>query len=374
MLKMNELYAVEDIESIPSPAYLLFEEIIDANIDEMIRIAGDVKRLRPHCKTHKTTQVAEKLISRGIVKHKCATIAEAEMLADVGAKDIFLAYNIVGPNIQRISEFVKKFPSVQLSVTADHPNPLLQLSTEMEKSKSTVGVVMDLDTGLQRTGVAPNDQAVELYEIICSSPGIQPGGLHWYDGQHRQTDFFERTAAVESGITVLLKLRDKLLMNGFSVPRIIVGGTGSFPVHASHQEPDLELSPGTVILHDAGYSKIYPDLNFTPAAAVLTRVISRPAENRVTFDLGSKAIAADPPAGGRCQFQQIPDAKEVLQNEEHLVLETSDADSFQPGDHQLVFPTHVCPTSALYQSAIVIRDRKQQGQWQIVARDRKLTI
>jgi D-serine deaminase-like pyridoxal phosphate-dependent protein len=374
MLKIDERYAIEDIESIPSPAYIFFDEIIDLNIDEMIRIAGDVKRLRPHCKTHKTPQIAEKLISKGIDKHKCATIAEAEMLANAGAVDVFLAYNIVGPNIARIGKFLKKFPNVHLSVTADHPSPLSQLSAEMEKLGTTVGVVMDLDTGLERTGIAPNEQAVELYEMICSSPGIQPAGLHWYDGQHRQTELFERTAAVESGIAVLLKLRDRLLMNGFPVPRIIVGGTGSFPVHALHQEPNLELSPGTVILHDAGYSRMYPDLKFTPAAAVLTRVISRPSETRVTFDLGSKAIAADPPAGSRCHFPQIPEAKEVLQNEEHLVLETNEASSLQPGDYQLVFPTHVCPTSAMYQSAIVIRDGRQQDRWDIVARDRKLTI
>ena len=224
MLKIDERYAIEDIESIPSPAYIFFDEIIDLNIDEMIRIAGDVKRLRPHCKTHKTPQIAEKLISKGIDKHKCATIAEAEMLANAGAVDVFLAYNIVGPNIARIGKFLKKFPNVHLSVTADHPSPLSQLSAEMEKLGTTVGVVMDLDTGLERTGIAPNEQAVELYEMICSSPGIQPAGLHWYDGQHRQTELFERTAAVESGIAVLLKLRDRLLMNGFPVPRIIWGG------------------------------------------------------------------------------------------------------------------------------------------------------
>lgn len=371
---MSDHYSIDSIQSIPSPALIFFEDLIDQNIQQMIQVAGGVARLRPHCKTHKTAALAEKLTGLGITKHKCATIAEAEMLAAVGAHDIFLAYNIVGPNLKRVIQLTKQFPQVELSVTADHPAPLTQLSEQAEDAGAEIGVVMDLDTGLQRTGISPDDDAIELYEMISSLPGIKPSGLHWYDGQHRQTDLFERTTAVEEGIAKLLKLRDRLLMSGFNVPHIVVGGTGSFPIHAEHQEPELELSPGTIVLHDAGYKSIYPDLNFQPAAAVLTRVISRPTRRRATLDLGSKAIASDPPAGNRCWFPRFPDAKEALQNEEHLVLEFDSDCELSPGDSLLAFPWHVCPTSALYDSAIVVRDGKVADRWAITARNRMLTI
>ena len=371
---MPDVYQLDSTETIPSPALIFFEELIDQNIRKMIEIAGGVDRLRPHCKTHKTVAIARKLVAAGIDRHKSATIAEAEMLAEAGARDIFVAYNQVGPNLDRMARLVSAFPQVAFSVTADHPHPLAELSRAMVRSGVSVGVVMDLDTGLGRTGISPGKDASELYEMISSLPGLRPAGLHWYDGQHRQTELFERKAAVEAGMQQLLKTRDQLLMNGFDVPHLIVGGTGSFPIHAGHQEPNLELSPGTVILHDAGYKNSYPDLEFVPAAAVLTRVISRPSSHRATFDLGSKAIAADPPAGQRCHFHATGEAREVLQNEEHLVLEFESESDLLPGDCKLVFPWHVCPTSALYDQALVVRQGKVVDQWAITARNRKLTI
>lgn len=371
---MNDLYHVAGLDELPSPALLFFEDLIDSNIREMIRIAGSVERLRPHCKTHKTEAIARKLLAAGITRHKCATIAEAEMLAGAGIRDIFLAYNMVGPNQSRIVELLRKYPDVELLVTADHPEPVTSLSHVLEQADLSVGVVMDLDPGLRRTGIAAGDTAVSLYEVISTLPGIRPGGLHWYDGQHRQTDLFERTAAVEAGLQHLFRLRDRLLVQGFQVPRLIVGGTGSFPIHAGHREPNLELSPGTVILHDAGYQSIYPDLDFTPAAAVLTRVVSRPAPNRATLDVGSKAIAADPPAGHRCDFPGLPGAREVLQNEEHLVLEFDAPCELRSGDAFLAFPWHVCPTSALYDFAYVVRDQKIVDRWPITARGRLISV
>lgn len=373
-MNQHDLYAIESIDEIPSPAVIFFEDLIDSNIAKMIEIAGGVERLRPHCKTHKTEAITRKLLDRGIGKHKCATIAEAEMLAAAGVPDVFLAYNIVGPNVQRVVELQKRFPDLELSVTADHPVALVRMSEVFESHAVQVGVVMDLDTGLQRTGIASDEDAIQLYEMICSLPGIRAAGLHWYDGQHRQTDVDERTVAVESGIARLVRLRDQLMLNGFPVPRMVVGGTGSFPIHARHQEPGLELSPGTVILHDAGYRSIFPDLNFQPAAAVLTRVVSRPGPNRATFDLGSKAIAADPPAGNRCHLPRLPDAREVLQNEEHLVLEFDSGCELTPGDTFLAFPWHVCPTSALYDEAIVVREGRIVDRWPITARNRRITI
>jgi D-serine deaminase-like pyridoxal phosphate-dependent protein len=115
-------------------------------------------------------------------------------------------------------------------------------------------------------------------------------------------------------------------------------------------------------------------LRFTPAALLLTRVVSRPTKDRVTLDLGYKAVASDPPAGNRVMFPDLPDAKAVLQNEEHLVLETSQADRFQPGDELFAIPRHVCPTSAMHKDVYVVSAGKLIGNWKVAARDRVLTI
>jgi len=171
-----------------------------------------------------------------------------------------------------------------------------------------------------------------------------------------------------------LQFRDHLVAAGLSVPRIVAGGTGTFPLYAEKNDPVLELSPGTCVFYDAGYARLFPDMDFTAAALLLTRVVSRPAANKVTFDLGSKACASDPPAGQRLHFPLIPDAREVLQNEEHLVIETAQANNFQPGDMALAIPVHICPTSALHQQAAVVIAGKLTERWDVTARDRWLTI
>ena len=94
----------------------------------------------------------------------------------------------------------------------------------------------------------------------------------------------------------------------------------------------------------------------------------------MTLDLGYKAVASDPPAGNRLRIIDLPDAKAVLQNEEHLVIETSQAGRFQPGDELLAMPRHVCPTCALHQQVTVVAGGRVVGTWKVAARDRQLTI
>src|SRR5688500_17524651 len=139
---MDSRYAIRDSQQIFSPALVVFRDLLLQNLQLMVKIAGDPQRLRPHCKTHKMAAVTRLELEIGITKHKCATFAEAEMLADAGAKDIFLAYNLVGPNIQRAVRFVEKYPAVDFMVTADHPDPLRQLGSAMVRAGKKIGVVL----------------------------------------------------------------------------------------------------------------------------------------------------------------------------------------------------------------------------------------
>ncbi|MBT6497388.1 MAG: D-TA family PLP-dependent enzyme [Planctomycetaceae bacterium] len=371
---MAEQFQIDDTSEIITPALIVFREVLEENIDKMIVIAGDLSRLRPHCKTHKMREVIELELARGITKYKAATFAEAEMLAEAGVQDIFLAYSLVGPNIARAVRFRETYPDVALAVTADHEKPIAALSAAMIEANQTIDVLLDIDTGQHRTGIPPGEVAAQLYGQIVEAAGLNPGGLHLYDGQNHQTDLEERREAVTACWESVAALRDELVGKGYSVPRVVAGGTGSFPIFASIDDPTIECSPGTCVFNDVGYGAMFPDMQFTPAARLLTRVISRPTADRVTVDLGYKAVASDPPAGKRLGFPDLPDAKEVLQNEEHLVLETSCACEFEPGDELLAVPRHICPTSAMHKQATIVAGGKIVGSWSIAARDRKLTI
>lgn len=372
---MNAEYLLHDPSQVHSPSLLFYKTLIARNIKNMVERVGSPSRLRPHVKTHKTRQIVQMEREAGITKQKCATIAEAEMLAQCHVPDILLSYPMVGPNCERFARLVKKYSLSHFSVIADSEAGIQQLSDALKKANVTVDVLLDIDVGQHRTGVPAGPKARELYEQLDRSPGIRPGGFHVYDGHNHQHPIEERKAAVQELLDPVLELRTALLKAGLPVLRMVFGGTPTFPVFATMEIAGAECSPGTCVLNDFNYGQWFQDLNeFTPAALLLTRVISRPTPTRVTFDLGYKAVASDPPAGKRCVLLDVPKAEAVLHNEEHLVVETPDAERFQPGDVAYAMPSHVCPTCALHQFAYVVENGKVVDRWDIAARDRVLTV
>jgi D-threonine aldolase len=372
---MNSVYAIDDTSAVLSPGLLFYKDLIQKNIECCLRVAGKAERLRPHVKTHKTREIVALQLAAGITKHKCATPAEAELLAGCGVPDVLLAYNLVGPNCARLARLLAAFPGTQFSVLADNVRGLEILSAASRDMDQTVDVLLDLDVGQHRTGVAAGPAAEELYARIERLPGLRPGGLHVYDGHNRQDNVADRRAAVKAQLEPVLQFRHRLEKSGLPVPRLVLGGTPTFPIHAALQEPGVECSPGTFVLHDHGYGSQFADLSgFAPAALVLTRVVSRPTPHRLTLDLGTKSIASDPPAGKRCVLLNVPHYEPAIHNEEHFVIETPEAEQFALGDEVLAIPTHICPTCALHKWAYVVEGARVCGQWEIVGRDRMLTI
>jgi len=372
---MDPRYAIRDTSSIFSPALIFYKDIIRHNIRRMVERAGGAARLRPHCKTHKTREIVRLQLEAGVAKHKCATIAEAEMLADVGVPDVLLAYPIVGPNCARLAQLVRRYPKTKLSTLADHEAGIRQLSEALAPTGQRVPILLDIDVGQHRTGIAPGEAAIALYEQLSRAPGLEPGGLHVYDGHNHQEWVAERAAAARPFLDQVMTLRDMLKKKGLPVPRLVLGGTPTFPVYAGVEGSDIELSPGTCVLNDHGYGTKFRDLSdMQPAALLLTRVISRPTPTRVTFDLGYKAVASDPPAGKRLVLLDVPAHEQVLQNEEHLVIECAEAARYKPGDVAFALPTHICPTSALHKQVYVVENGRVAEMWDVIARDRMLTI
>jgi D-serine deaminase-like pyridoxal phosphate-dependent protein len=377
----TEWFEVNEVASLPSPCLLVYRDRLEDNLRKMLEIAGDPARLRPHIKTYKIREIVERQLALGITKFKCATIAEAEMAAGAGVPDLLLAYQPVGPNVARVAELVRTFPRTQFSVLGDDPLAIEGLSRGYVSALGSSGpaatkdtrleVLLDLDIGQQRTGVTPGPKAVELYRLIASRPGLKPGGLQAYDGQIVDPDPASRAAACRAAFAPVAALKHELEADGLPVPRIVAGGTPTFPMHA--RRGDVECSPGTCVFWDAGYLHKLPDLNFLPAALVLTRVISKPGPNRLCLDLGHKAVASEMPQP-RVEFINLPDAKPLTHSEEHLVVETTRADQVKVGDCFYGMPWHICPTVALHSEAVVIEKNGVIGRWKVAARDRRLSI
>lgn len=365
-------FRVEDTQKLLSPSLVVDRGILARNLDTMVAMAKGADRLRPHVKTHKMPAVVRLTEAKGVSKHKCATIAEAEMVAAAGGADALLAYPVVGPNVGRLAALVRNFPGTVFRALVDDPGAAEELSAGMAEAGRPLPVLIDLEVGMGRTGVAPGDAAERLYELLDRLPNLAPDGISAYDGHIHDPDPADRAASARPGVEATLRLRDRLLAKGLPVPRLVLGGTPTFPVHAALDEPNVECSPGTCTLQDVGYANKYPDLPFTPAAALLTRVISRPRPDRICLDLGHKAVAADP-VGPRVFLPELPDARFVTHSEEHLVVETPLADRYRPGHALLAFPSHICPTCALHRRAYVVEDGRLVDEWEVAARDRVLT-
>ncbi len=367
---MDDSYRVDDPSRIPTPSLLVYPDKARANVARAVEVAGGPERLRPHVKTHKCPEILAIQRAAGITRFKCATLAEAEMAARGGARDVMIAYPLVGANIDRFVRLLRAFPEVAFRPIVDHPAPLAALAAALAAARLEAEVLLDLDSGMHRTGVPIGEPAQRLYRLIARTGGVRPGGLHCYDGHIHERDLEARCRAAAEGRDAVLGVRDALTAAGLPVPRIVMGGTVTFPCHAAH--PEVEVSPGTFVLHDGSYLRDFPDLGFVPAALLLARVISLPAPDRITIDLGHKAVAADP-EGPRGFLWSVGGAEPLGQSEEHWVWSVNAAHALAPGDAVYVLPAHICPTVALHERLLVIDNGRWNESWRVTARTRQLS-
>jgi D-serine deaminase-like pyridoxal phosphate-dependent protein len=363
-------FELADSSGVDTPALLIYSERVDRNIDRALAIAGDAARLRPHVKTHKLGPIIERHVGKGVSKFKCATIAEAEMTAQAGATDVLLALQPVGDKVPRLFELMRRYPKARFSTLVDNAQVASALSLAATAAQLTLGVWIDLDCGMGRTGIAP-DLADALASHVGTLPKLELRGLHAYDGHIHELDPAKRAAHCDRAFQPVRELWGRLKAQGFPDARLVAGGTSTFPMHAA--AGDVECSPGTYVLWDAGYSAELPDLDFVPAAIVTCRVISKPGPGRLCLDLGHKAVASEMPQP-RVVFPQFPDAVAVMHSEEHLVIETATATRFPVGSVVYGIPWHICPTTALHAEVVVIEGAQATQRWPVLARARKITV
>ncbi len=330
----------------------------------MVSIAGDASRLRPHLKTHKMREVVELQIQAGITKFKAATIAEVEMACQAGAADVLLAHQAVGPKVDALSALRRRYPQVRIGTIVDDLDALQAICAEAGSDTHPIPIWIDVDCGMGRTGIVCGAEFDKLRTAVDSNSRCMFAGLHVYDGHIHDSALSVRED--RSG-AVLRALREYL--ENHSCPALAVGGTPTFPIWA--RETDWDCCPGTSLLWDVGYAQNYPDLKFKIAAAIVTRVVSKPGNNRLCLDLGHKAIAAEMPLVDRVVLPTLSSPQAISHSEEHLVISTPSTGEVRVGDALIAYPRHICPTVALYEQAVVIQGSSVTNErWDVTARTR----
>ena len=367
----DDWYRIENESEIPSPALLVYPDRVFRNLQKMVEIAGGTERLRPHVKTHKLPEVIGMHLSLGITKFKCATIAEAEMVAASGGVDVLLAHQPVGPNAVRLRFLSDRYPKVRFGTVVDTVEMVGVLSEVFGGAEKSLAIYIDLDCGMGRTGIVPGEQALEICQAIRQADNLDFGGLHAYDGHNHESDLAARSERCASDFEPVLAFRGDLKEAGIPVPELVASGTPTFPVHA--KKTDRVCSPGTTVLWDFGYGDGLPDLEFEYAAVLMTRVISRPGHDKICLDLGHKAVAADKPQP-RVKVFGHENAEALVHSEEHLTLGMADATGISVGDTFYAVPVHICPTVALHDVAWAVKDGKAVQTWEVAARRRSLGV
>lgn len=361
-------YHIRNISDIDSPVMVIYEERVRHNIDLLLQMAP-AERLRPHVKTHKCREVAELMLQAGLKKFKCATISEAEMLALAGAHDVLLAYQPLGPKLQRFIALIGKYPATKFSCLVDATQAATAIEAAAAQRGLRIPVFIDLNVGMNRSGIDPA-QAYDLAMLCARSGGLQLAGLHAYDGHIHDASFEIRKQHCDAAFLPVAQLWQQLQNDGRKPLEVVAGGSPSFPVHL-HREK-VTCSPGTFVYWDANYERLLPEQPFLPAAVVVSRIISLPDDTSVCTDLGHKSVASENAMDKRVVFLNAPELKPVAHSEEHLVLQAAAGHGFRIGDVLYGLPFHICPTIALYENVVVVKEGAAGTEWKNSARDRKI--
>ena len=365
-------YLLDDPEAIDTPAFLVYEDMVQHNIGEVLRVCGSVDRLVAHAKTHKSTDVLNLQIAAGIRSYKCATLREAEMLADANVDEIVIAYPMLHPRKrERLVSLMQKFPKIEVKAIVSTPDHLAGLSESMVASGLELGVYLDLDTGMRRTGAQPGAEAGEIYVQAAQTPGLRALGVHVFDGHTLyKPDEAERQALVDTSIGYMHEVWEVAERHGIAADDNLAGGSWSFHLYLGEDANKVRVTPGTWVYWDSRNATI-PELDFKVAAVVLGQVIdSDPGMDTVTTDLGSKTCSPDQPMEHRFKLVGYPAAELTAQSEEHGVLRLN-GETLAVGDLVLAAPGHACTTTVKFPYALVVDSGGQiAGRYDHDARDR----
>lgn len=351
-----------------TPGMVVYPDRVKQNIEAMIHTAKEVDRLIPHVKTYKMPAIVSLQMELGIKKFKCATLSEMQMLIECGVGHILLAMQPTQEKAIRLLKAQRENPQISFSTLVDNFESLELFSQIAQSQGQKMSLWIDINNGMNRTGIVP-ENALKLYLSVNKNPNLIAEGLHTYDGHIRPQPMKERIAKCNSDYKAVEALVEQIKIETGILPAQITGGSPSFYPH-SLRKGNL-LSPGTTLLWDLGYQKIWQESPFLPAAVLITRLISIPNENTYCFDLGHKAVASEMPLP-RVVILGLEGAIHKGQSEEHLIIEYKSPNEFKVGDLFYALPYHICPTVAKYNMAYTAINGKLGPSWSIEARNYQL--
>ncbi len=344
------------VDALPTPALLVDVDALGRNLKLLADFfAGKRCRLRPHFKSHKCVSLARRQLAAGnAVGMTAAKLSEAEVLVAGGIEDVLIANQVVGDDkARRVARLVRE---AEVRVVVDSPENVDQLSRAARAEKVTIGVLVEVDIGMNRCGVPPGQPTVKLARKVHQADGLRLDGLQGFEGHVvLMRDKSERDRQTAEAIHALVRTKQTVEAAGLPCPIVSGGGTGTYDITGNIAGMD-ELQAGSYALMDSHYRTVRPE--FECALNVLATVISaRP--NKVVLDVGLKGMGND---FGLPAIKGAPEAKVLYVAEEHLPVENLDG---KVGDRTRLIPTHWCTTCNLYRRLWLERNGIVEAVWPI---------
>lgn len=356
----------QSVSTLDTPALLADLDIIEANIS---RIAGECRKngisWRPHVKGNKTIEIVKMELAAGAIGITCAKVGEAEVMVDGGVRSILIANEIVGA--QKIARLIALQNRADVMVGVDSVANCAPVAAAAHRSGAIVPVVIEVNVGMNRAGVASAKEVVALADTIARMSGVRLVGVMAWESQATiVADPIEKAGVVREAIALLTESADACRKAGHPITIVSCGGSGTFPYCAS-QPGITEIEAGGAIFSDMHYREHY-HLDFPPGLFLLTSVISRPTPQRVILDAGRKAMSCDAampaPLG-------LPPGKVSKVSAEHAAIEL-EAPSIVPevGDKVQLIAGYGDTTVHLHEEIVAIRCGRIEAVWKVAARGR----
>lgn len=363
-MKMNEA-----LKRLPTPAVVVDLDIADKNIEKMYREAKAFGiSHRPHIKTHRSVYFAKKQMEAGCCGVTAAKLGEAEVMAQGGISDIFVAYPIIGEDkIQRLLALARK---VKISTIVNSIKGAQDLSEAFEKAGQKLPVLIEVDGGLNRGGLKPGEPTLLFAREIRNLPGIAIKGLMYYGGLiYNSHDRAEVEKYAKKEHDELIETAGLLEQDGFTMEVLSAGSSFSGKVPAV-LEGITEIRSGHYIFNDCGQLDAGLATPEECALNVITTVVSKPDDHVVICDVGTKSLTSD-----QCHYRKgfgyvtdFPEIEIYNLNEEHAFLRTSGKNPLQVGDKISIIPNHACVVTNLAEKIYGFRNGRLEREIAVEAR------
>jgi len=355
---------------VDTPALVVSEDILHRNIAGMAAFASSVDvTLRPHIKTHKTPQIARLQLAAGAIGITCAKVGEAEVMVERAAvQDILLAYPTIGT--EKVRRVVELLDRARIVVAVDSLEAARLISHDLSHYDRRLDVMLEINTGQNRSGVMVGDDALAMALAITRFPNLSLVGIMTHEGHANSAppEDIERIA-IAAG-EAMVETANAIRAHGIHLPTVSVGSTPAATFTPT--VPGVtEMRPGTYVFNDNSAFR-YGRLGVQDCAArFISTVVSRPGLDRCVLDTGSKSLAMDPGKAhpGHGYIVGHPDVVITKLSEEHGVCDLPPGEiGFEIGNRVEIIPNHICPTVNLMNELFIARDGNIVDVWPVAAR------